>query len=185
MRKGWAPGTSSRATAGLSSTAHFKTTPDTRLNPKKATEGEFETTRREYRFTTSVGGTLTHLLVGDEAGTTVANFRNVARPRTGPFPGFRAAFQWSAGGEVAVALATRARKETPRFFCPLGKRPPATAMVTQRPCARRPPSGAVLDRRCARRPHHRAGRNGRMAPPGAEQKNDTKQEGKMPSDQIP
>src|SRR6516164_609261 len=31
----------------------------TRLNPKKATEGEFETTRRGYRFTTSVGGTLT------------------------------------------------------------------------------------------------------------------------------
>ena len=48
----------------------------------------------------------------------------------------------------------------------------------------RPPSGAVLDRRCARRPHHRAGRDGRMAPPGAEQNNDTKQEGKMPSDQI-
>jgi predicted phage terminase large subunit-like protein len=33
--------------------------PGTRLNPKKATEGEFETTRRGYRFTTSVGGTLT------------------------------------------------------------------------------------------------------------------------------
>jgi predicted phage terminase large subunit-like protein len=33
--------------------------PRTRLNPKKATEGEFETTRRGYRFTTSVGGTLT------------------------------------------------------------------------------------------------------------------------------
>jgi predicted phage terminase large subunit-like protein len=33
--------------------------PCTRLNPKKATEGEFETTRRGYRFTTSVGGTLT------------------------------------------------------------------------------------------------------------------------------
>ena len=49
----------------------------------------------------------------------------------------------------------------------------------------RPPSGAVLDRRCARRPHHCAGRDGRMAPPGAEQKNDTKQEGKMSSDQIP
>ena len=30
---------------------------------------------------------------------------------------------------------------------------------------------AVLDRRCARRPHHRAGRDGRMAPPGAEPKN--------------
>jgi hypothetical protein len=33
--------------------------PGTRLNPKKATEGEFETTRRGFRFTTSVGGTLT------------------------------------------------------------------------------------------------------------------------------
>src|SRR5215470_17810145 len=33
--------------------------PRSRLNPKKATEGEFETTRRGYRFTTSVGGTLT------------------------------------------------------------------------------------------------------------------------------
>ena len=37
----------------------------------------------------------------------------------------------------------------------------------------RPQDGAVLDRRCARRPHHRAGRDGRMAPPGAEQKNAT------------
>jgi putative transposase len=49
----------------------------------------------------------------------------------------------------------------------------------------RPRSGAVLDRRCARRPHSRAGRDGRMAPPGAEQKNATKQEGKMSSDKIP
>src|SRR5262249_34421498 len=49
----------------------------------------------------------------------------------------------------------------------------------------RPPSGAVLDRRSARRPHPRAGRDGRMAPPEAEQKNDTKKESKMPSDQIP
>jgi hypothetical protein len=47
-----------------------------------------------------------------------------------------------------------------------------------------PPGGAVLDRRCARRPHHRAGRDGRVAPPGVEQKNGAKQEGKMPSDQI-
>jgi predicted phage terminase large subunit-like protein len=31
----------------------------TRLNPKKNTEGEFETTRRGYRLATSVGGTLT------------------------------------------------------------------------------------------------------------------------------
>jgi predicted phage terminase large subunit-like protein len=33
--------------------------PRTRLNPKKAAEGEFETTRRGYRLATSVGGTLT------------------------------------------------------------------------------------------------------------------------------
>jgi len=33
--------------------------PRTRLNPKKSTEGEFETTRRGYRLATSVGGTLT------------------------------------------------------------------------------------------------------------------------------
>ena len=58
------------------------------------------------------------------------------------------------------------------------------AAVKDKPSGR-PPSGAVLDRRCARRPHHRAGRDGRMAPPGAKQKNGTKQEGEMPSDQIP
>jgi hypothetical protein len=58
------------------------------------------------------------------------------------------------------------------------------AAVKDKP-SRRPPSGAVLDRRCARRPHLRAGRDGRMAPPGAEQKNGTKQESKMHSDQIP
>jgi predicted phage terminase large subunit-like protein len=33
--------------------------PQTRLNPKKAAEGEFETTRRGSRLATSVGGTLT------------------------------------------------------------------------------------------------------------------------------
>jgi hypothetical protein len=48
----------------------------------------------------------------------------------------------------------------------------------------RPQDGAVLDRRCARRPHQRAGRDGRMAPPGAEQKNGAKED-QMPSDQIP
>jgi putative transposase len=58
------------------------------------------------------------------------------------------------------------------------------AAVKDKPSGR-PPSGAVLDRRCARRPHDRAGRDERMAPPGAEQKNGTKQESKMPSDQIP
>src|SRR5262245_45908034 len=33
--------------------------PRTRLNPKKSTESEFETTGRGYRLATSVGGTLT------------------------------------------------------------------------------------------------------------------------------
>jgi hypothetical protein len=58
------------------------------------------------------------------------------------------------------------------------------ASVKDKPFGR-PPTGAVLDRRCARWPHHRAGRDERMAPPGAEQKNDTRQESKKPSDQIP
>jgi predicted phage terminase large subunit-like protein len=33
--------------------------PRTRLNPKKSTEAEFETTRRGYRLSSSIGGTLT------------------------------------------------------------------------------------------------------------------------------
>jgi putative transposase len=57
------------------------------------------------------------------------------------------------------------------------------AAVKDKPYGR--PQGAVLDRRCARRPHLRAGRDGRMAPPGAEQKNAAKQEDKVLSDQIP
>ena len=48
----------------------------------------------------------------------------------------------------------------------------------------RPQNGAVLDRRCARRPHHHAGRDGRMAPPGAEPKNATKPEDKMTPQQL-
>ena len=43
----------------IDSSFYRRVFPGTRLNPKKATEGEFETTRRGYRFTTSVGGTLT------------------------------------------------------------------------------------------------------------------------------
>jgi transposase InsO family protein len=50
--------------------------------------------------------------------------------------------------------------------------------VKDKPCGR-PQEGAVLDRRCARQPHHRAGRDGRMAPPGVEPKNATKLEDKM------
>ena len=42
-----------------------------------------------------------------------------------------------------------------------------------------PEDGAILDRRYARRPHHSAGRDERMAPPGAGLKNDWKQEDKM------
>jgi len=42
-----------------------------------------------------------------------------------------------------------------------------------------PEDGAGLDRRCARRPHRRAGRDERMAPPGAELKNGSKQEDQM------
>jgi putative transposase len=49
----------------------------------------------------------------------------------------------------------------------------------------RPQDGAVLDRHGARRPHNRAGRDGRMAPPGAEPKNSSKLEDKMTSTQVP
>ena len=57
------------------------------------------------------------------------------------------------------------------------------AAVKDKPFGR-PQEGAVLDRRCARRRHQRAGRDGRMAPPGVEQKNGS-QEDKMPSNPIP
>ena len=57
------------------------------------------------------------------------------------------------------------------------------AAVKDKPFGR-PQVGAVLDRHCARQPHHRAGRDGRMALPGAEPKNVSKQEANMPSDQI-
>ena len=57
------------------------------------------------------------------------------------------------------------------------------AAVKDKPFGR-PQEGAVLNRRCARQPHHRAGRDERMAPPGAELKNVSKREGDMPSDQI-
>ncbi len=50
----------SRDTRALLETPFYKRVfPRTRLNPKKATEGEFETTQRGYRLATSVGGTLT------------------------------------------------------------------------------------------------------------------------------
>jgi putative transposase len=49
------------------------------------------------------------------------------------------------------------------------------AAVKDKPSGR-PQHAAVPDRRCARRPHHRAGRDGRMAPPGVKPKNVTKLE---------
>ena len=56
------------------------------------------------------------------------------------------------------------------------------AAVKDKPFGR-PQEATVLDRRCARRLHHRAGRDGRMAPPGAEPKNATKPEDNMTSSQ--
>jgi putative transposase len=55
------------------------------------------------------------------------------------------------------------------------------AAVKDKPSGR-PQEGAVLDRRCARRPHRHAGRDGRTAPPGAEQKNAPRQEVKLTLD---
>jgi predicted phage terminase large subunit-like protein len=50
----------SRDCRALLETAFYKRVfAGTRLNPKKASEGEFETTKRGYRLATSVGGTLT------------------------------------------------------------------------------------------------------------------------------
>jgi putative transposase len=49
------------------------------------------------------------------------------------------------------------------------------AAVKDKPCGR-PQAAAVLDRRCARQPRQYAGRDERMAPPGGEPKNATKQE---------
>ena len=57
------------------------------------------------------------------------------------------------------------------------------AAVKDKPFGR-PQEGAVLDRRGARRPHHCAGRDERMAPPGAEPKNASQQEEKMTSNQL-
>jgi putative transposase len=55
------------------------------------------------------------------------------------------------------------------------------AAVKDKPFGR-PQEGAVLDRRCARRPHRHAGRDGRMAPPGAEQKNNPREEAQLTHD---
>jgi putative transposase len=54
------------------------------------------------------------------------------------------------------------------------------AAVKDKPFGR--PQRAVLDGRSARRPHRHAGRDGRMAPPGAEQKNAPTQEEQLTPD---
>jgi putative transposase len=69
-----------------------------------------------------------------------------------------------------------------RLLAGLDPRQPAgvLAAVKDKPFGR--PHGAVLDRRSARRPHRHAGRDGRMAPPGAEQKNIPTQENQLTPD---
>jgi putative transposase len=67
---------------------------------------------------------------------------------------------------------------------PNAHKPAAVLVAVKDKPSGQPQEGAVLDRRCARQPHHRAGRDGRMAPPGAEPKNFSKREGNMLSDQI-
>lgn len=54
------------------------------------------------------------------------------------------------------------------------------AAVKDKPFGR--PQGAVLDGRSARRPHRHAGRDGRMAPPGAEHKNAPREEAQLTLD---
>jgi predicted phage terminase large subunit-like protein len=81
----------------MESTFYKRLYPKTRLNPKKITEGEFETTRRGFRLATSIGGVLTGrggdiLIIDDptkanDAGSQVALasadewFRNTAMSR--------------------------------------------------------------------------------------------------------
>ena len=64
----------------------------------------------------------------------------------------------------------------------VGAHQPAVVLapVKDKPCGR-PQEAAVLDRRCAQRPPHRAGQDGRMAPPGTELKNVSTHEASMPS----
>jgi predicted phage terminase large subunit-like protein len=87
----------SRDCRALMESRFYKRVFPTRLNPKKSTETEFETTRRGCRFATSVGGTLTGrggdvLIVDDPTKANDANsqvvleaandwFRNTARSR--------------------------------------------------------------------------------------------------------
>jgi putative transposase len=77
------------------------------------------------------------------------------------------------------------RQHQPTAIDPDAHQPAAAlAPVKDKPSGR-PQEGAVLDRRRARQPHHRAGRDGRMAPPGVEPKNNSKQEDKVTSRPIP
>jgi predicted phage terminase large subunit-like protein len=87
----------SRDCRALMESRFYKRVFRTRLNPKKSTEGEFETTRRGYRLATSVGGTLTGrggdvLIIDDSTKANDANsqvaletanewFRNTALSR--------------------------------------------------------------------------------------------------------
>src|SRR5262249_58397642 len=48
-----------RGSPNLATDLSKRVFPGTQLNPKKASEGEFETTKRGFRLATSVGGTLT------------------------------------------------------------------------------------------------------------------------------
>ena len=57
------------------------------------------------------------------------------------------------------------------------------AAVKDKPCGR-PQEGPSLTAAARDGRNHRAGRDGRMAPPGAEPKNVSKREDNMPSDQI-
>jgi hypothetical protein len=65
------------------------------------------------------------------------------------------------------------RGVNPRGSCRRCARCDASPPLCSRPSRTSPPGGP------------KRGRDGRMAPPGAKQKNGTKQESKMPSDQIP
>jgi len=76
------------------------------------------------------------------------------------------------------------RRHQPAAVVPDAHQPAAVlAAVQDRPCGR-PQDAAVLDRRCARQPRQYAGRDGRMAPPGAKPKNVNQQEDGMSSGHI-
>jgi hypothetical protein len=77
-----------------------------------------------------------------------------------------------------------ARRHRAAAVVPAAHQPAAVlAAVKEKPFGR-PQDAAVLDRHCARQPRQRAGRDGRMAPPGAEPKNTNKQADKMASDHV-